>query len=299
MLRWRLVSSLPLIAGLLSLMYVDWRFPYGGVVGLWLVPLVIGCAVCATYEVLDLLGAGGFRPARKTVYGGTLLVLVAAYAPELSRLAGSGHTFGAWESTCVALALATMAIFAAEMRRFERPGHAVSNVAAGVLVVMYVGGLLSFLVALRLFGGNSTGIAALLSLLVIVKMSDTGAYFTGKSLGRRKLAPVLSPGKTIEGLIGGLAAAAVTSVVFFRWAVPAITGTPGTPAFGRWLAFGLLVGAFGVVGDLSESLLKRDMGRKDSSSLIPGLGGVLDILDSLLFAAPAAYLGWACGLVGT
>ena len=135
-------------------------------------------------------------------------------------------------------------------------------------------------------------------------MGDTGAYTVGRLCGgrffRRKLAPKLSPGKTIEGAIGGLAFACIGAAVAFEWLVPQMIGdsTGGGTSVGRWLFFGLVVAAAGMVGDLAESLLKREAGRKDSSDWLPGFGGVLDLLDSILFAAPIAYLCWASGLVG-
>lgn len=138
----------------------------------------------------------------------------------------------------------------------------------------------------------------MLSLVIVVKMCDTGAYTVGRLIGRRKMAPVLSPKKTIEGAIGGLVFACLGSWAAFHWLTPAITHSsrPPSPAWG-WLAYGLLVAMAGMLGDLAESLLKRDLGRKDSSTWMPGFGGVLDVLDSIILAAPVAYLCWTFGLV--
>jgi phosphatidate cytidylyltransferase len=103
----------------------------------------------------------------------------------------------------------------------------------------------------------------------------------------------------IEGAVGGIIFAAIASVVFFYGLVPLIVGE-GARAPNWWgcLIYGVVIGLAGIIGDLSESLLKRDMERKDSSRWLPGLGGVLDILDSVLMAAPPAYLCWVAGLVG-
>jgi phosphatidate cytidylyltransferase len=128
-------------------------------------------------------------------------------------------------------------------------------------------------------------------------MSDVGAYTVGRLIGRHKMAPVLSPGKTWEGVAGGLGFSCLGAWVTFTWLVPAMTGEAPTPAAWRWIVYGLLVGGTGIVGDLAESLIKRDVGRKDSSTWMPGFGGVLDLLDSILIAAPIAYLCWALGLV--
>jgi phosphatidate cytidylyltransferase len=141
--------------------------------------------------------------------------------------------------------------------------------------------------------------AALVSLIFVAKMSDTGAYTFGRLLGRHKMAPVLSPKKTIEGGLGGILTACACSYLFFAVIAPWIVG-PDAAAPSLWgcLVYGVVVSVAGVVGDLAESLLKRDMERKDSSRWMPGLGGVLDVLDSLLIASPAAYLCWIAGIVG-
>jgi len=157
-----------------------------------------------------------------------------------------------------------------------------------------VGVLFSFLIQLRLMWG----IGALASLIIVVKMGDTGAYTVGRLIGRRKMAPVLSPGKTIEGAVGALAFACFGAYAAFQWLVPALaTGEGHASTAWGWLPFGLLVGLTGLFGDLAESLIKRDAGCKDSSRWLPGFGGVLDIFDSILFAAPVAWLCWAMGLV--
>jgi phosphatidate cytidylyltransferase len=164
-----------------------------------------------------------------------------------------------------------------------------------LFAVVYVGLLLDFVVLLRL----AYGVAALASLVIVVKMADTGAYAVGRLLGRHKMAPVLSPGKTWEGAVGALLLASAASWATFAWLVPAAAPddlAPGMP--GGWLVFGLLIGVMGMLGDLAESLLKRDAGLKDSSRWMPGFGGVLDLLDSILLAAPAAYACWALGVVG-
>ncbi|MDO4708219.1 MAG: phosphatidate cytidylyltransferase [Pseudomonadota bacterium] len=127
----------------------------------------------------------------------------------------------------------------------------------------------------------------LLTALAIIWMADSGAYFAGRRFGRRKLAPVISPNKTVEGLLGGLIAAVLAGVVFGLFA-----GI--TPEQLPWLALAALLTALAsVVGDLFESLLKRQAGVKDSGALIPGHGGVLDRIDSVLAALPVFALAKA------
>jgi phosphatidate cytidylyltransferase len=183
------------------------------------------------------------------------------------------------------------------MRKYEQPGGVIVRIAVCLFVVAYIGVQSIFLIALRTFDGNQTGMAALVSLILVVKMSDTGAYTFGRLFGKRKLAPKLSPGKTIAGAIGGLATGCAASCVFFQWIAPAMTGDAGSGAVWGPLLYGAILTIAGMIGDLSESLIKRDMEQKDSSTWMPGLGGVLDVIDSLLVAAPIAYLCWAAELV--
>ncbi len=176
-------------------------------------------------------------------------------------------------------------------------GRATVNLACEVLSFVYVGLLLTFVVQIT-FGSGGRGLLALLSLIVVVKMGDTGAFTVGSLIGRHKMAPHLSPGKTWEGAAGAMLFAVIGSWVVFHLLRPRlIAGEMGGPTTWQWVAYGLLVGITGMVGDLAESLLKRDAGQKNSSAWMPGLGGVLDVLDSILFAAPVAYICWAAGLV--
>jgi phosphatidate cytidylyltransferase len=135
---------------------------------------------------------------------------------------------------------------------------------------------------------------ALVSLIATVKMSDTGQYWMGRMFGRHKLAPAVSPGKTWEGALGGVLFAIGTAWLIFTWGDLALTVGDAIAI----TSFAAAVAVAGIVGDLAESMLKRDAGVKDSSTWMPGFGGVLDLLDSLLGAAPVAYLFWALRMVG-
>jgi len=300
MLRWRLPLSVILIGLLVGLCWLDHR---SDVPGAWLMPVAILLSILATGEMLGLMRAAGLAPIGWTACVGSLLVLLAAWLPTaLWRVPGeipSGAGVGSVSWPVLALGAGVLLAFLAEMRRFEKPGGATANLAASVLVMVYVGLLLSFVVRLRL----DAGIGALASLVIVVKMGDTGAYAVGRLVGRHKLAPQLSPGKTVEGLVGAIVFALLGSWVTFRWLAPWMAAAaagiaPGQDTEWGWLPFGLLVGTAGLLGDLAESLLKRDAGRKDSSTWMPGFGGVLDVLDSILLAAPAAYACWVSRLVG-
>ncbi|HEY6873736.1 MAG TPA: phosphatidate cytidylyltransferase [Geobacteraceae bacterium] len=144
---------------------------------------------------------------------------------------------------------------------------------------LYVPLLLGHLVLLR---GLPHGVQWVFLLIVIVMAGDTGAYYTGSSFGRRKLYPIVSPNKSMEGAAGGLAGSVVGALIAKFTFFPELTVPDAVMT-------ALLLGVLGQLGDLFESLLKRSFGVKDSGSIIPGHGGILDRLDSILFAAPAAF----------
>jgi len=146
--------------------------------------------------------------------------------------------------------------------------------------IIYIPVLLSFLILIR---GSSSGMIWIFVLLAVIFAGDTGAYYVGSYLGRHKLSPAVSPGKTIEGAIGGLAANLVIGSVGKAFFLSELS-------WGLSLLFFLAVGIAGQVGDLFESELKRSSGIKDSGGILPGHGGILDRIDALLFASPVAYI---------
>jgi len=158
----------------------------------------------------------------------------------------------------------------------------ISSVGATILGVLYVSFFGSYLVAVRMGFPQILSSHLLIFFFMVLMGGDAGAYYTGRSLGKRKLAPKISPGKTWEGVAGGIAAALLMGTLahywFFRelplkWTLP--------------LAFVMTV--LGILGDLTESALKRGAGAKDAANILPGHGGILDRLDSLLFNAPLIY----------
>jgi phosphatidate cytidylyltransferase len=298
-LRWRLLSSAILISVLSSLVWADFHNLIFGRPGVWLIPLTTLLTLLGVKELLDLLAAQNLRPVRWTTYSGTLLIVLAAFVPALWKDYPPDCPLGKLGWPLMALAGGVCLAFCGEMLRYRAPGGVVVHVSLSLFVMVYLGLLMSFLVELRLFHDNAWGMAALVSVVFVTKLADAGAYATGRLLGRHKMTPLLSPKKTIEGAVGGLAAAALGAWVYFYLVVPGLfVSAPPRLAWWQWLAYGLILGATGMIGDLAESLIKRDMDSKDSSRWLPGLGGVLDIVDSLLFAAPPAYLCWAAGLVG-
>ncbi len=241
---------------------------------IWYGPPLLFAALVATvaglmaWEFYGLLGTR-FGPLPRPV--GIGLAAAVAAAPGLPAGAEG------------ALLLLGFAVMVAAVTVLLRPGsleHGLGQLAATLLPVLYAGGLLGFTAALRNLPG---GREHLLYLLAVTWGADTAAFYGGKALGRTPLAPRVSPRKTVEGSLAGFLAGASVSVLF-----QAVVG--GTlPWWGAGL-LGLLLTAAGQAGDLAESLCKRSAGVKDTGGLLPGHGGLLDRLDSLLFAAPVLYL---------
>lgn len=182
---------------------------------------------------------------------------------------------------------AMILVFVLAILTFSRHKNVEGVVAAAggvVFALVYLGLLAGFLLAIRRWHSAWW----IVGIIMTTKMCDTGAYFTGRLIGRHKLIPWLSPGKTVEGLVGGVLTSMLTGLLFAlasRWLPDANDHI--TPLLG--LICGFMFGIVGQLGDLTMSLFKRDAGIKDSSTIIPGLGGALDVLDSPLLVAPIAY----------
>lgn len=297
MLRWRLILGALFIAGIIALCWWDQQLTPPGRI---LLPLALVLSLLASNEILGLAAARNLQPSATMVYVGNLCIVASNLISLLWPSSWPPDPLGQLGWPLAAFAIMVLAAFGVEMRRYEKPGQVLEQLATTIFGLAYVGVLFSFLAQLRLVGGGALGVPALASLVIVVKMGDTGAYTVGRLIGRHKMAPVLSPGKTIEGALGGLLFACLGSWVAIQWLTPLWRPASSPPGgmSGGWLVYGLMVGVTGMLGDLAESLIKRDVGRKDSSSWMPGFGGVLDVLDSVLFAAPVAYLCWALRLVG-
>lgn len=245
---------------------------------------VLFMGVVASRELVLLLPEST-RPSRVVVTSGVLLALLANWLPAVNVALGSPAA-SPWALLAVALAGALMAALLVEMRAFGgETGVAVPRAALALFAVGYLGLLPCFFVQVRWLTLDTTASATMLALVIFVpKCNDIGAFFTGTFLGKHKMTPVLSPKKTWEGFAGGTVAGALAALALSQVAEVFPFGAVEA------LAFGVLVGWAGMLGDLAESLVKRDCGAKDASKSIPGFGGLLDVTDSVLFAAPVAYL---------
>ena len=276
------------IAVVLDLRQARWH-------GLVLLPLAVAFGLAAASEMHALASARGVSPSRAIALLGVLLVMLFASVPMWWK------AFGSYPDDCPVgtlgwplwgLLAACGVVVSSEVFRFRSDdGERIERIVKSVWIVIYPGLLFSFLVLLRQVGTAAWGLTMVVGVVLVPKVGDTGAYFGGRRFGRRKLAPVLSPGKTIEGGVAGVITAMVGAWVYFAWLAPALFGVPGVSGASSWrsLLLGAVVAVVGIDGDLFESLLKRDVQVKDSSGWLPGLGGILDTTDSILFCAPVGY----------
>ncbi len=171
-------------------------------------------------------------------------------------------------------------------------GDAIQRLGFSCLIFGYLSLFFGFIVAHRMINqDNGLGLLSIALLISTVKMSDAFAYFAGKTLGTIKIAPGLSPKKTLEGSIGAFVGGVVAAAIVVFVIAPYFDIDIGKPWW-WFVLYGVVVTLAGMAGDFAESLLKRDSQCKDSSSWLPGLGGILDIIDSLIFATPVSFVLW-------
>lgn len=277
---------------------------------LWIV-LAGGAPLAALLAVVSALGAWEFfRIARGS--GARPLDDVGIALAGLVPLAVHAHYLGLLAFRPALAAVVALAVLAATIWLRGVEGGPLGAAATTLLGVAYTAGMLSFGYAIRYhdvvrgydivgarhlaLGPLSVPVAPggvlLILPLVLTWASDIGAYFVGRALGKRKLIPSVSPGKTVAGAVGGLVASMLVAWLYARSVLVPVANL----GFSPWgaLGFGALISIAAQVGDLFESLLKREARVKDSSHIIPGHGGILDRFDSLIFVLPVAYvlLGW-------
>jgi phosphatidate cytidylyltransferase len=243
----------------------------------WLAPALLFLVVAESVLVLACREYAGLARASGLHIPFVLSTGMAALACATFAPVALGSS--RWPALEVVLLASLLALGATALRTWRGGSDAVATVAAALLPVLYLGLPLGAMVAIR----ETRGHQALFLMMLTVFVSDSAQYYSGRAFGRRPLAPAISPKKTIEGAIGGFVFGACVMAIVGAWWLPTV------PLIYRAL-LGVAIVAFGIAGDLFESMLKRSAGVKDSSTLIPGHGGVLDRIDALLFAAPIYYI---------
>ena len=252
----RILSGIILAAFLIPTIYYGNPLIYAFLVA---AIVLIGCS-----EYFSVLAKAGIKGYTRAAYAWGLLLILCFYLNDYYML---------WAAACFA------GLFVAWFFSGEDIKDALVQIACTWLGVVYVGGGLGFML---LVASQEGGRFMLLFIFSVIWWGDIAAYYVGKYLGKHSLAPRVSPGKTVEGSLGGLAGNLAGGLAAWAWFFQEISLTHCLIVIG-------ICGIIGQFGDLAESILKRSAGVKDSGSLIPGHGGLLDRIDSLMFAAPAFY----------
>ena len=311
MLRWRLTMAPVLIGTFVGICWLDHR---AGAAAPYLFGLILLLGARCTWEMAQLLNVRSFRPnvalATLCVVGivsakwiAVLGLWIVPFQPDV-RLWNFGEV-GPYEYpvitgstdgvfvTGMMSAASVLLLLLSGCIRYREPGRSMESLGAEMIIVSYVGVLLSMTAQLRWVAGSNLGYLALGSLVVATKCGDIGAYTLGRLFGKKKMVPLLSPGKTWMGAWGAVLGATAGSVAWFQFGSQMFPSSNQLPCDWYWSAlFGAVLGVVGLIGDLAESLIKRDVGAKDAPALIPGFGGLLDVLDSILYAGPVAYILW-------
>lgn len=258
--RW--ITSLVLLPFLIFLIYK------GGTSFSILIGMVCIISLCEYFRIL-------FNPQGKTISG--VILLLGLIAGEWMLWAASNGS-----SELILTIIAFHLIFSGffSLTQFKSDPFVLENITKQIQGIIYIPLSLSFLILIR---NGTDGMIWIFFLICVIFAGDTGAYYVGTYLGKHKLCPSVSPGKTIEGSLGGLAANVGIGMIFKCFFLP-------MSSWGISILFFLSLGIAGQVGDLFESEFKRSVKIKDSSNILPGHGGMLDRIDALLFATPVAYL---------
>jgi len=275
MLKYRVRSGVLMGAALIAALYF---LPAEGAIVL----LVLMCSV-GLWEFYGLLKAGGIPHFKWIgIIGGVSLLVATWWAHQADTPAAILNDVEAMILFAIAAAVFIRQMFMPTME------NSLQSMAVTLLGVVYVAWLINFVNKLLLVFGFQEGRLLIFYLVLVVKLTDVGAFFIGCRLGGKKFFPRISPAKTWSGVIGGMTTGLIFSLLGWYLIHPELAHL----SFG-WIdavILGILLSATGIVGDLIESLLKRASGVKDSGTIIQGMGGLLDVLDSLIFAAPVLYI---------
>lgn len=262
----RIITALIALPILIASIYFSWLWPL-------FIAIAATAMVFGLHEFWLLARRRAMKPDMAVGFMGAAGLFVGFYfdaprsAPHLLLL------------TLIAFVIAALAAEMLHGAPFDKMLGSAGATVLGVLYVVLLGG---HLVSLRMGFDAKLSMHLLAFLFLVVMGSDSGAFYTGRALGRHKLAPQISPGKTWEGAVGGMAASLGLAALAHFWFFPELSLKAALP-----LAAAMNI--FGVAGDLTESALKRSAGAKDTAKILPGHGGMLDRLDSLLFNAPVIY----------
>ena len=263
--------AIPIVIG--AVWYGDWA----------LASVLAIASALAAWEFYRIAERLGTRPMARAG------IAIAAVLPLLIHARYLGLPVD-WLVSPTVGAVAVVALFSAAIFARGVPGRPLESVSLTLFGILYTGGLLSFAYVLRYHPyavGRAAGTALLVLALALVWISDTAAYVVGRTMGKRKLIPSVSPGKTVAGAVGALITCALASWALVRFILEPQAQLGLRPSHA--ILFGVAVSTAVQLGDLAESLIKRQSGVKDSSHIIPGHGGVLDRIDGMLFALPVSY----------
>ena len=241
-------------------------------------------ALAGLWEFYDLAEKRGLPCYRQSGLTGATLLMAGTFAELIGKIGtqGSPARVNDFETGFIILFVLGLC-----MRQLVSKSSAsgIMAIATTLLGLMYVPWLLNFIQKINFFPGVE-GKFFLLYFILVTKFSDMGAYSVGSLIGRHKMIPRISPGKTWEGFAGAVLVSTAASLVFVHF----FGGRMAGMNFLHATVLGIVLSVTAVIGDLIESLFKREAGVKDSGNLFPGIGGILDLLDSLLFNAPIMYL---------
>ena len=283
MLRVRVPIAIALIAGFLAILWLDYG-SYWKIGCHFLFLLIVVLGLSEAYHLIETGSA--FQPIKSIGIVGVLALILGewlSYHPAIRGLA-----VGIWSINGILLGLIIFLLLAYHSSP-EKYADALGNIATTLFGLMYVWFLGSYLLKIAMlqnpkFADQDIGIPCLLLTIMTAKFADIGAYLFGRVFGKRKLAPQISPNKSVEGAIGGLLMSVLVCCLiqhFLR--IPFLS-------WFETILFGIIIGCLGQLGDLAESLFKRICTVKDSGTILPGFGGTLDVIDSLLTAGPASYV---------
>jgi phosphatidate cytidylyltransferase len=298
-LKHRLITGPILIVALLLIVWLDDRLDSVRLTGFWqelflgkahpprgLILFGLGLLVAplAALELSAIFRANGIRTRAWLTSLAAMLGLVLSYSVP-TRTANTAGTDAIFAIAIVSTGM--IIVFVASLLTFSRHQKVEGVVAAAgavVFAMVYLGLMIGFLLALR----RSHSAWWIVGVILTTKACDTGAYFTGRAIGRHRMIPWLSPGKTWEGLAGGVMLSVIVGLALAAASRAFLAEADHVP---MWLGLvcGVVFAIVGQCGDLTMSLFKRGAGLKDASQLLPGLGGVLDVLDSPLLVAPVAF----------